>query len=280
MSKTLVIGASGTVGSALVPLLRARGQTVVRATHSATPVADQVHLDLVTGDGLATAFDGVDRAFVLAPPGHVNQDALLGPVFEQARAAGVSKLVMMSAMGADADESAPLRIAERHLERSGLAWNVIRPNWFMQNFNTFWIQGILTQSTIFLPVGQAQGSFIDARDIAAVAAELLSRSDLDGQAFDLTGARALDHDEVAAILSRETGRTIGYQDIPPEAMRAALLGAGLPAPYAEFLLLILSYFKAGYSERTTDAVQRITGRAPTSIEQYARDYRAAWLPGA
>jgi hypothetical protein len=63
-------------------------------------------------------------------------------------------------------------------------------------------------------------------------------------------------------------------------MRSGLLGAGVPAPYAEFLLMILGYFKAGYAERTTDAVQSILCRAPRTLEQYARDYRAAWLPAA
>jgi hypothetical protein len=81
---------------------------------------------------------------------------------------------------------------------------------------------------------------------------------------------------VAQVLSAETGKSIGYQDIPPESLRNGLLQAGVPAPYAEFLLLILSYFKAGYSERTTDAVQTILGRAPGTLAQYAKDYRSAW----
>jgi uncharacterized protein YbjT (DUF2867 family) len=173
-----------------------------------------------------------------------------------------------------------LRRAERHLEAAfageGRAWNVIRPNWFMQNFNTFWLQGIQQAGQIFLPVGQARGSFIDARDIAAVAAALLDAQGHANQAFDLTGAEALDHAQVAAILSRATGRTIGYTEITPDAMRQGLLGAGLPADYAEFLLFILGAFKAGHAERVTDAVQRITGRAPTPFETYAKDYRAAW----
>jgi uncharacterized protein YbjT (DUF2867 family) len=238
-----------------------------------------VHLDLLTREGLDAALDGVDRAFLLAPPGYTNQDELLNPLIDAAKAHRLQQVVLMSAMGADADDNAPLRKAELHLQGSGLAWNVIRPNWFMQNFNTFWIQGILEHGTIFLPVGTAKGSFIDARDIAAVAAALLTgdRPELANRAFDLTGAVALDHDQVAAILSRETGRTIRYQDIPPQDMLAGLLGAGLPKPYAEFLIVILGYFKAGYSERTTDAVQVITGQAPRSLEQYAKDYRSAWV---
>lgn len=277
MSTILVIGAGGQVGSELTRLLAGAGHTVRRATHRAPTAPDQVQLDATTGQGLAAAFAGADAAFLLAPPGHARQDELLKPLVDAAVAANVGKVVLMSAMGANADENAPLRQAERHLEASGLAWNILRPNWFMQNFNSFWLPGILAQGAILLPVGQAKGSFIDTRDIAAVAARLLASRELDNRDFDLTGAEALDHHQVTAILSHETGRAIRFRDIPPEAMRQALLGAGMPADYAEFLLLILGFFKAGYSERITENVQHITGQAPRRFEAYARDHRTAWL---
>lgn len=277
MATLLVVGASGTVGSELSKQLAVAGHTVRKATSRTPSAPDQVALNLLTGEGRDTAFVGVDRAFFLAPPGHTRQDRLLNPLVDAASAQGVQKVVLMSAMGANADEAAPLRVAERHLEASGLAFNVIRPNWFMQNFNTFWLHGILTQGQILLPVGDAKGSFIDARDIAAVAAELLVSDRFNGQDFDLTGAEALDHHQVAALLTQAAGKAIGYTDIPPEAMREGLLAAGLPADYAEFLLTILGYFKAGYAERTTDAVQAITGRAPRTLAQYAADYKAAWV---
>jgi uncharacterized protein YbjT (DUF2867 family) len=182
----------------------------------------------------------------------------------------------MTAMGADADPTAPMRKLELHLEASGLTWNVIRPNWFMQNFHTFWLHGIKTANAIQLPTGDAKGSFIDARDIAAVASVLLTTDRFDNQAFDLTGDEQLDHTQVAALLSAELGRTIRYEDITPETMRPGLLAAGLPAAYADFLLLILGYFKLGYSERITTAVQDITGKAPRRFADYAREYRAAY----
>lgn len=273
---TLVVGASGTVGSELSRLLQAAGQPVRRATSRPPTAPDQVQLDLLSGAGRDAALAGVERAFVLAPPGHTRQDQLLNPLIDAARAQGVRKLVLMTAMGVDADDNAPLRRVERHLEASGLAYAIIRPNWFMQNFNSFWLHGIQTQGQILLPVGQAKGSFIDARDIAAAAAALLNSDRFDGQAFDLTGPEALDHDQVAALLSAASGKRIGYTDIPAAAMRDGLLAAGLPADYADFLLTILGFFKAGYAERTTDAVQTLTGRAPRTLAQYAADYRAAW----
>jgi len=277
MSRILVVGASGTVGSELSRLLAAQGESVLKATSRTPATADQVQVDLVSGAGLAAAFDGVDRAFFLAPPGHANQEALLAPLIDQAQARRLQRVVLMTAMGANADENAPMRKAERRLEASGLAYTIIRPNWFMQNFNTFWLHGIQTAGQIFLPVGAAKGSFIDARDIAAVAARLLTSDAFVQRELDLTGPRALDHAEVAAILTQATGKPIGYTDITPEAMLQSLLGAGVPQDYAEFLVLILGYFKAGYAERTTDAVQQVTGQAPRSFEQYAQDYRATWM---
>jgi uncharacterized protein YbjT (DUF2867 family) len=142
----------------------------------------------------------------------------------------------------------------------------------MQNFNTYWRASIDEAGRIRLPVGRARGSFIDARDIAEVAARLLMTADHAGSAFDLTGPEALDHDEVAALLASASGRSIVFEDITAEAMRPMLLGAGLPADYAEFLITILGYFKAGYSARVTDSVQKITGRSPRSFATYARDY--------
>lgn len=276
MSKILVIGANGTVGTELVRLLSDQGHDVVRATSRAPTSAQEAHLNLITGEGLATVFAGIDAAFLLSPPGYTNQNELLNPVIDQAVVSGVQKLVLMTAMGANADEAAPFRKVERHLEQSGLAYNIIRPNWFMQNFHTFWIQGILEQGKVLLPVGKAKGSFIDARDIAAVASVLLTQRDCDNQDFDLTGGEALDHDEAAAILSNATGRTIVYEEISDEAMLSQLLAAGLPTDYAHFLITILGFFKAGYSEAITPAVETITGTKPRTFAAYAQDFKDAW----
>ncbi len=275
-STILVLGASGTVGGALAQQLSEQGHRVLRATSKTTPGAGRVHLDLTDRATIAPAFAGADKAFLLSPPGYANQDQLLIPLIDQARHQGLRKVVLMTAMGANADPTSPMRKAEVHLEQSGLSYNIIRPNWFMQNFNTFWLPGILTQGKILLPVGSAKGSFIDARDIAAVAASLLNRDDLNNRDFDLTGPQALSHDDVAMILAQEIGRPIVFQDITPEAMLDGLLAAQLPRPYAEFLVTILGYFKAGYAERLSDSVQAITGKAPRSFAQYAKDYRASW----
>lgn len=277
MSTVLVIGASGTVGSEVSRILKAKGHQVRRATSQKKLAADQAYLNLLTKEGVENAVKGVDKIFLLSPPGHVNQNELLIPVVNQAKAAGVKKVVLMTAMGVNAIETSPLRQVELHLEKSGLTYNIVRPNWFMQNFNSYWIHGINTMGKILLPVGNAKGAFIDTRDIAAVAAELLDSDRFNNQAFDVTGGESLDHNQVAAILTRVTGKNIAYQEITPAEMHAGLLGAGLPKPYADFLLMILDFFKQGYSAQTTDSVEKITGRKPIKFETYAADYKSAWV---
>ncbi len=275
----LVVGASGTVGSELSRLLEEQGYSV-RATTSKPVKEDSsslVHLNLATGEGITKAFESVDKAFFLSPPGYANQYAMLSPLIQEAKRRGLKKVVLMTAMGANASEDTPFRRAEIELEKSGLAYNIIRPNWFMQNFNTFWIQGIREQGKILLPAGNAKVSFIDARDIASVAAKLLTTDEFNNKDFDLTGPESVDHAQVAAAISKVTGKTITYQEIKPEELKAGLLAAGLPKDYTDFLLLIMGFLREGYSARTTDNVKAITGKAPRTLAAYAQDYKASWL---
>jgi uncharacterized protein YbjT (DUF2867 family) len=201
---------------------------------------------------------------------------MLSPLIQAAKRAGLKKVVLMTAMGANAVETTPFRRAEIELEKSGLAYNIIRPNWFMQNFNTFWGHGIKTARAIELPAGSAPTSFIDARDISAVAAELLTSDKYNNRDFDLTGSEPLTHAEVAQAIGKELGQTVTYTNIEPKVLRDGLVAHGLPVDYVDFMILIFGFLREGYNQRTTNAVQDITGKAPRTFAQYARDHRAAW----
>ena len=273
----LVVGASGTVGSDIVQQLRAQGYTVRATTSKAVQNTNElVHLNMATGEGIKAAFENVDKAFLLSPPGFADQYAMLSPLVQEAKRRGLKKVVLMTAKGANADASSPFRRVELELENSGLNYNIIRPNWFMQNFHTFWIHGIQTQKKILLPAGKAKTSFIDARDISAVAAKLLVSDEFNNQAFDLTGAQSVDHDYVAAEISKVTGQAIAYQEITSDEFGAGLLTAGLPKDYAAFLVLIMGFLREGYSADITDSVKKITGREPITVAQYAQNYKNSW----
>jgi len=180
-------------------------------------------------------------------------------------------------MGVDANEALPFRRVERELEKSGVPYNIIRPNWFMQNFNTFWIHGILTEKKIRLPGGDAKVSFIDSRDISDSATELLLNDRLSNQAFTLTGPDAVDHARAASALSEVIGARVTYENADPEAFKAGLIGAGVPADYAALLVVLFEVLRAGHAAPVTGDVEKITGHKPRSLQQYAQDFRKSWI---
>jgi uncharacterized protein YbjT (DUF2867 family) len=272
--KILVLGATGTVGTPLVAQLLAAGEAVKAASRHATPVAgaEAVRFDLADETTHGAAFEGVDRAFALLPTGHLEIEASLGRVIAAAAARRV-KLVLMSALGADADESLPYRRAEIALERSGTPHVILRPNWFADNFHSYWLAGI-RQGVIAVPAGEGRTSFIDARDIAASAAAVLRSDRFDGRAFNLTGPEALGYAEAAAILSAAAGRPIRYLAVEDAAFIDSLAGAGMPRDYASFIAAIFHPVREGWAAGVTPDVATLTGTAPRSLAAYAADHAA------
>ena len=171
----------------------------------------------------------------------------------------------------------PFRKLEIALEQSGLSYNIIRPNWFMQNFQTYWISGILSDKKIYFPGGDAKVSFIHAKDIASTAITLLLTDEFKNQAFALTGKEAITHSDVASKLSKATGLSISYVDITPEDFKKALLGAGLKEDYADFMVFIAGNLKQGHSSPIIDSIKKITGKDPISFDEYAAENKKVWL---
>jgi len=276
--KILVIGATGTVGSHLVTQLLGAGDAVRVASRKARPVqgAESVPFDFADANTHAAAFEGVDRAFLLLPTGHLDIEGSLGRVIAAAAARRV-KLVLMSVLGADADDANPYRRAEIALAASGTPHVILRPNWFADNFHSFWLAGI-RQGVIAVPAAEGRTSFIDARDIAASAAAALRTDRFDGQAFNLTGPEALGYAQAATILSAATGWPIRYQPVEDAAFIAMLSGAGVPVDYAGFLAAIFHPVREGWTAGVSGDVATLTGAAPRSLLAYAAD-NAARLRG-
>lgn len=274
--KILVLGAGGNVGRPLVKALIARGESVKAATRSGTGVegAEGVAFDYADPSTFDAAFADVDRAYVMLPTGYVNISALLLPVVQGLAARGV-KIVFQSVFGVDADDSIPYRQVELAVEAAGVPFVILRPNWFADNFHTFWHGGIL-QGGISLPAGQGKSSFIDVRDIAESAAAALTRKDFDGQAFNLTGPQALSYAEAATVLGQVIGRPVAYQAIDDASFIATLTAHGVPDDYAQFLASIFHPVREGWTAPVSDAVLTLTGHPARSLQTYALDHAACW----
>lgn len=273
--KILVLGAGGNVGRPLVEALVAKGEAVKAATRSGRAVAGApgVVFDIADPATFGPAFEGVDRAFVLLPTGTVDVKERLLPIIAAAAARKV-KVVLMTALGVNADDAIPYRQAELALEASGTPFVILRPNWFADNFQTFWKPGI-DHGQIAVPAGEGKTSFIDARDIAASAAGALTTSAHDGKAFDLTGPEALGYAEAAAILSEVLGRPVAYTAVDDDTFVGILTGAGVSPDYARFIASIFYPVREGWAARVTDGVQTLAGKKPRSLRDYARDNKAA-----
>lgn len=276
--KVLVLAANGTVGGKVVAGLVAKGERVRAASRSgkAPAGAEGVAFDLATPATHAPAFDGVDRLFLVMPSGYLEVMKLLRPLVDLAAARKV-KVVFMTVLGADADESIPYRQVELALERSATKHVILRPNWFTDNFASYWIQGI-RQGVISVPAADGKTSFIDARDIADSAVAALTSTAFDGKAFNLTGPEALSYGDAARLVSEATGKTVKYVPATDEAFVQLLTGAGVPADYARFLATIFAPVRQGFTAAVTQDVKTLTGKAPRTVGAWARE-NAALLRG-
>ncbi|OWV94740.1 SDR family oxidoreductase [Rhizobium sp. R693] len=274
-NKILVLGATGTVGRHVVEGLLAKGEVVKAASRAGKPVAgaEGVVFNYGKPETFDAAFNGVDRAYVLLPSGYVDSKGLLGPVIETAAARKV-KVVLQSVFGVDADDAIPYRQVEIALEKSGTPYVILRPNWFADNFHTFWKAGI-DHGQIALPAGEGKSSFIDARDIAASAVSALTSSAFDGKAFNLTGPEALSYADAAAILSNVIGKPVTYKAVGDDTFVGILTGAGVPTDYAGFLATIFYPVREGWTAVVTGDVKTLTGKSPRSLQAYAADNAAA-----
>ena len=277
-SPILIVGGTGTVGDALARALVGDGVAVRVASRHVDGKADglrsTVRLDLSDAATFDAALDGVSRVFVLAPPGHVDALGLLRPFLERALRRA-QKIVVMTANGVQFDDAIPLRRVERFVEQSGVPYTVLRPGWFSQNFATYWLPSILQGGVIAVPAGDSKTAFVDARDIADVAARVLVDGRFDGRALTLTGPEALGYADAAAVLSESAGRAIGYVSIDDDAFRAGLRAGGLPADYAEVLVSMFATVRQGAASAVCDDVVAVVGRART-LRDYARDHAAVW----
>jgi uncharacterized protein YbjT (DUF2867 family) len=281
----LITGAGGTVGTALVEELKGSDQKTRltfrskdKAEKAAAAGYDVVTLDYAQPETLGPAFAGVDTVFLLGT-GVLGQAEGEINVVNAAKAAGVKKIVKLSIWGADAEEYALARMhrtVERAIEASGLEWTFLRPNNFMQGFITYEGESIRAEGAFYLPAGEAKVNHIDARDIARVAAKVLTTPGHAGKAYNLSGPKAISYAEVADILSAAIGKPVRYVAVSDDAARSAMIAGGAPELYADYVIELYQYFRASGAAEVSSTVKELTGRDPITFEQFARDYAAAF----
>lgn len=262
---TLVIGATGTVGAFVAEYLTASGERVsAAARHGA------VRFDWYDRSTWDTALDAVDRMYLIAPADDSDPVAAMRPFLSAARDSGVKRAVLQS--GSPVEEGDPgLGRVHAAVAETFPEWAVLRPSWFMQNFSGTHVQGesIRGRGEIVSATGSGRVGFIDARDIARVATAALTSDVAMNRDAILTGPQALSYDDVAAILSRASGRPVRHVGVTADRLAEIFESGGMPTEYATALAAMDAAIATGAEDRVTDEVLRLTGRAPRSFEEFA-----------
>jgi uncharacterized protein YbjT (DUF2867 family) len=286
----LVTGATGTVGSEVVKQLSrdALNYNIKTGVHSIKNVdrveqydrIKAVQIDYDKQEGLETAFKDVDKLFLLTHPSSKSAEHESN-LITKAKKSGIKHIVkqsiMLADLNADVEAMRLHRQAEKLIEDSGIPYTFLRPNEFMQGFINFQGTTIKSNNAFYIPADDAKVSFVDARDIAAVAVKALVDGDKHyNKSYMVTGPEALSYHQAAEILSNATGKKIDYVNISEEEIREALKETGMNDWLISTIVGLYALYRNGGASQVSSAVEEVTGRKATAFVEFAKDYADAF----
>lgn len=262
----LVLGGTGKTGRRVVRHLTAANRSVRVGSRTGEPPFEWT--DERTWDGVLAGVESVYLVYYpdLAAPGAVDT---VRAFTARAVAAGVRRLVLLSGRGEPAAQ-----LSEEVVRNSGVAWTILRASWFNQNFSEDFLADFVTDGAVLLPAGEVAEPFVDAEDIAEIAAEALTGDRHAGQLYELTGPRLLTFAEATAEIARAAGRPIHYESMPPEGYAAEMARYDVPAELVGVLVDLFGQVLDGRNAYLTDGVRRALGREPRDFAEYAREAAA------
>jgi uncharacterized protein YbjT (DUF2867 family) len=196
-------------------------------------------------------------------------------LIREAKKANVNHIVKQSAFGSDLEDGITMnklhRQVEEAIESSGINYTFLRPMSFMQNYLGH-SDSIKSQGVFYAPLIDSRTSFVDVRDIAAVAVEALTKSGHENKAYNITGPEAVSNYDIANILSKTTDRKITYVNISDDEARKGMKENGMQEWTINALMELYNFQKAGKASHVSLDVERVTNKKPISFEQFAKDY--------
>ena len=273
----LITGATGKTGSATAKSLGEKGETfraLIRNEEKKEGL-ESLGGDVVIGsientEVVNQSMQGVKTVLVLLPNSE-SQLALEKQLVDSAKQAGVERIVKMSSIEATPDATSPIPKlhleSEEYIKQSGLAWTMIKPNFYMQNLLAS-AGTIKEQGKIFLPMGDGKTGMIDTTDVGKVLAKVLSEDGHESMNHEITGPEILSFYEVAEIFSQVLGKQVDYVDVPMDAYKETL-GQFLTNQW--HLDAVIDLFKGiaeGGIEDKTDTFNELMGETPKSLSQF------------
>jgi len=277
----LLTGATGKTGGELARQLNNADipfSAIARSQEKAAELldmeADVVFGDLEDRDFLAAAMAGIEKA-VLIMPNVENQLEVEKQFVDVAVEAGVQHILYQSSLESLPGSTNPITsihvATEEYIKASGLTWTMIRPGFFMQTFAAS-APRIKESGNIVLPLGSAKLCTTDLRDVAAVMLKVLTEPGHENKSYDITGPDLITMEEIAARFSAVLGREYKYVDLPLEAFKGALKGAGFNDWRVNAVACELNSIANGSLDHTTNTVQELLGRPANSIDKFVSDH--------
>lgn len=285
----LVTGSTGTIGQAVVHALLGRAVPIRCLTRGAERARSLLGSDVEVVVGaledeasLRSAMAGVEEVFVLSPI-HPNLARWEGNVVAAAQTCGVGHIVKLSTAGVDwVGRAGPVptlwalhRQSEEQIEQSGLRFTHLRPDACMQNILMF--AAAIATGVYPAPTGEGRRAWVDVRDVAAVAAVVLTEPGHDNRSYELTGPEALSDDDVAANISTITGRGVKHVNPPIDVARKNMVERGMPVGIANMLAEVMVAIAAGRAGKVSSTVAEITGQAPRSFDAFITEFQSNFV---
>jgi uncharacterized protein YbjT (DUF2867 family) len=284
MLKIMVTGATGNVGLEVIRLLQEHDCHICAAVRNPDQAKqilgnniDFVQFDFTNSDTWANAFERVNKLFLVRPPNLANVRKQIAPVLNAAKLSGVEQVVFLSIQGAERNQIVPHSKIERYINQLGIPATFLRAGFFMQNLNTIHREDIKTRGELFMPAGNGITSFIDVRDIAAVAVRALIEDGHSSRAYTLTGSEALTYYKVAEIFTEVLGKSIRYANPSVLNFIFQMRARGLPMSYVLVMVGIYTTARLGLASGITSDTEQLLGHPPLTMRQYVEDYREFWL---
>jgi NAD(P)H dehydrogenase (quinone) len=286
-----VTGASGNLGRRVIELLlEAKAGQIVAATRTPEKLSGFAargvtvrKADFEDPASLAQAFAGAGRMLLISTdavdkPGR--RIAQHRAAVDAAAKAGVEHVVYTSLTRPE--PGSPVTFAPDHygteqaLAASPLGWTILRNNVYTESLLRSLPQAIATGQLI-AAAGDGGTGYVTREDCARAAATALGSTGLSGKIFDITGPAVVTYTELAKLASDLSGKTVSYVRVTPDDVRKGILAAGIPPVFADILVSFQAAIAKGTLAVASNAVEELTGRAPTSVAAFLAANRDEFL---
>ena len=233
-------------------------------------------LDFEKPETFAPALRDASSLFLIRPPTVSDPNGALEKIIKEANAANVQRIVYLSVLGADKNKLLPHRANEDAIKAFGIPYTLLRASFFMQNLSSVHRADIQQRQDIFVPAGKGTTSFIDTRDIAAVAAKALTEKGHENKAYRLTGSEALDYFQVANVFTEVLKQSITYSNPSVFNFIFEMLQRDEPLPFVLVMSGVYTTVRFGLAGDLYSDTADILGRSPISLRTFINDHKDCW----